>query len=242
MPSPNPLQQNLIIFLEQIQALGMDTLYIPKEVIEGAFASASASPKRLKVSSGSLSDLEASMKGCSLCKLHKGRKNLVFGVGNPSADLVFVGEGPGQDEDIQGIPFVGKAGQLLTQMIENGMKLKREEVYICNVVKCRPPDNRNPEQDEVATCEPFLLKQLEIIQPKVIVALGKFAAQTLLQSTVAISRLRGKWQTYKGIKMMPTFHPSYILHQRTPEEIKEAKLCVWQDLQMVMTELGIEKK
>ena len=245
MPSTNPLQENLVLFLEQIQSLGIDTLYIPPDVIDGAFAAAKASTKTAVIKKpaaapGELAALQAGMQGCSLCKLHKGRKNLVFGVGNPNADLVFVGEGPGFDEDQQGIPFVGKAGQLLTKMIE-AMKLTRDDVYICNVVKCRPPDNRNPEQDEVVACEPFLLKQLELIQPKVIVALGKFAAQTLLQSNISISRIRGAWQQYKNIKMMPTFHPSYILHQNTPEGVAEAKRCVWQDLQTVMAELGLKK-
>ncbi|HSN15228.1 MAG TPA: uracil-DNA glycosylase, partial [Anaeromyxobacteraceae bacterium] len=160
-----------------------------------------------------------------------GRTSLVFGVGNPRADLAFVGEGPGADEDREGEPFVGKAGQLLTRMIE-AMGYRRQDVYIANVVKCRPPGNRNPEPDEIEACEPFLRGQLAAIAPKVIVALGKFAAQTLLRDTTPISRLRGRWFEYGGIRLMPTFHPAYLL--RSPEEKKKA----WDDLQLVMKELG----
>ena len=165
---------------------------------------------------------------CSRCKLHKGRTHLVFGVGNPKAKLVFVGEGPGRDEDLQGEPFVGRAGQLLTDIIEKGMKLKRSDVYIANVVKCRPPENRNPEEDEIAACEGFLMAQLDIIKPKLICALGKFAAQTLLKTTTPISALRGNIYEYHGIKLMPTYHPAYLL--RNPKE----KAVVWQDIQKLM--------
>jgi uracil-DNA glycosylase len=168
---------------------------------------------------------------CTRCKLAGGRTTLVFGVGNPAAELVFVGEGPGADEDAQGEPFVGRAGQLLTKMIE-AMGFGREDVYIANVVKCRPPENRNPEPDEIAACEPFLRAQLAAIRPKVIVALGKFAAQTLLREATPISRLRGRWYEYGGVRLMPTFHPAYLL--RSPDEKKKA----WEDLQLVMKELG----
>ncbi len=168
---------------------------------------------------------------CARCKLAGGRHNLVFGVGNPSAELVFVGEGPGEDEDRQGEPFVGRAGQLLTKMIE-AMGFARADVYIANVVKCRPPGNRNPEPDEIEACEPFLRAQLAAIGPRVIVALGKFAAQTLLRTATPISRLRGRWAEYGGVKLMPTFHPAYLL--RSPDEKKKA----WEDLQLVMKELG----
>ena len=168
---------------------------------------------------------------CTRCKLSGGRRNLVFGVGNPSAELVFVGEGPGEDEDRQGEPFVGRAGQLLTKMIE-AMGYRREDVYIANVVKCRPPGNRNPEPDEIEACEPFLRAQLAALRPKVIVALGKFAAQTLLRETAPISRLRGRWFEYGGVRLMPTFHPAYLL--RSPAEKGKA----WEDLQLVMKELG----
>jgi DNA polymerase len=163
---------------------------------------------------------------CQRCRLAGGRKNIVFGVGNPQAHLVFVGEAPGADEDEQGEPFVGKAGQLLTKMIE-AMGYGRDDVYICNVIKCRPPGNRNPEPDEVAACEPFLKKQLAALRPRVIVALGKFAAQCLLRDDTPISRLRGNFRTYEGITLMPTFHPAYLL--RDPSKKKEA----WTDLKAV---------
>lgn len=168
---------------------------------------------------------------CARCKLASGRTHLVFGVGNPAAELVFVGEGPGADEDRQGEPFVGRAGQLLTRMIE-AMGYRRDEVYIANVVKCRPPGNRVPEPDEMASCEPFLRAQLDAIRPKVIVALGKTAVQALLRDTAPISRLRGRWFEYQGIRLMPTFHPAYLL--RSPDEKRKA----WEDLQLVMRELG----
>ena len=167
---------------------------------------------------------------CTRCKLHSGRTNLVFGVGNPEATLMFVGEGPGADEDEQGEPFVGRAGQLLTQIIK-AMGFAREDVYIANVVKCRPPNNRNPEPDEIAQCSPFLQAQIATIQPKVIVALGKFAAQTLLGVETPISRLRGQFHELGDTVVMPTFHPSYLL--RTPA----AKREVWEDMKMVMQRL-----
>jgi len=167
---------------------------------------------------------------CRRCRLAGGRKNIVFGVGNPQAHLVFVGEAPGADEDEQGEPFVGKAGQLLTKMIE-AMGYGREDVYICNVIKCRPPGNRNPEPDEVAACEPFLKKQLAALRPRMIVTLGKFAAQCLLRDDTPISRLRGNFRTYEGITLMPTFHPAYLL--RDPSKKKEA----WTDLKAVNTAL-----
>ncbi len=178
-----------------------------------------------------LDEVRIDLGDCKRCGLCQTRKQIVFGVGNPRAELVFVGEGPGADEDAQGIPFVGKAGQLLTKMIE-AMGFLRDEVYICNVVKCRPPGNRNPEPEEITACEPFLQAQLRAIQPKVIVALGKFAAQTLLRDGTPISRLRGTWREYCGIQLMPTFHPAYLL--RSPEEKKHA----WADLKQVMQRFG----
>jgi DNA polymerase len=165
---------------------------------------------------------------CTRCKLvGLGRKQIVFGVGNPSADLMFVGEAPGADEDTQGVPFVGRAGQLLTKMIE-AMGFKRDEVYIANVLKCRPPGNRDPEPDEVASCEPFLFRQIASIQPKVIVALGAFAARALLKTQDPISRLRGRVFDYRGAKLIPTFHPSYLL--RSPGEKGKA----WEDLKTAL--------
>jgi uracil-DNA glycosylase len=163
---------------------------------------------------------------CRRCKLHTlGRKQIVFGVGNPHADLMFVGEAPGADEDQQGIPFVGRAGQLLTKIIE-AIGLTRDDVYIANVIKCRPPQNRNPELDEVETCEPFLFRQIDVIKPKVIIALGKFGAQTLLRTDAPISRLRGQVHDFRGAKLIPTFHPAYLL--RNPSSKRE----VWEDMKM----------
>jgi DNA polymerase len=172
---------------------------------------------------------------CTRCKLHgQGRRQVVFGVGNPEADLMFVGEAPGADEDVQGIPFVGKAGQLLTKMI-GAMGFGRDDVYIANVIKCRPPGNRNPEPDEIATCQPFLFRQIAAVQPKVIVALGAFAARTLLETADPISRLRGRAYDYRGAKLIPTFHPSFLL--RSPGYKREA----WEDLQTAMRILGRER-
>lgn len=174
-----------------------------------------------------LAAVRADIGDCTRCKLHTlGRRQIVFGVGNPEADLMFVGEAPGADEDVQGIPFVGRAGQLLTKIIE-AIDLKREDVYIANVIKCRPPQNRNPEPDEVETCEPFLFQQIDIIKPKVIVALGKFAAQALLRTLDPISRLRGRVYDYRGAKLIPTFHPAYLL--RNPASKRE----VWEDMKLV---------
>ena len=161
------------------------------------------------------------------CPLAAARTKLVFGAGNANADLMFVGEAPGADEDIQGFPFVGRAGQLLTDIIEKGLKISRQDVYIANVIKCRPPGNRNPEPDEVNTCEPFLFQQIEAIKPKVIVALGKFAAQTLLRTLDPISKLRGRVFAYRGAKLIPTFHPAYLL--RNPSSKRE----VWEDMKLV---------
>jgi DNA polymerase len=178
-----------------------------------------------------LDQIRRELGDCQRCKLCTGRKNIVFGSGNPRAELVFVGEGPGENEDLQGQPFVGAAGELLTKMIE-AMGFNRDLVYICNVVKCRPPGNRNPEPDEIQACEPFLRSQLLAIQPKVIVALGKFAAQTLLRDSTPITKLRGQWRDYQGVQLMPTFHPAYLL--RSPQEKRKA----WEDLQQVMKVLG----
>jgi uracil-DNA glycosylase family 4 len=185
----------------------------------------------LRAGASALALVKEELGACTRCKLAPSRKQIVFGVGNPDADLVFVGEAPGADEDEQGEPFVGAAGQLLTRMIA-AMGFDRGHVYICNVIKCRPPRNRNPEPDEVASCEPFLKKQLGAIRPRLIVALGKFAAQALCRENTPISRLRGNFHSYEGIPVMPTYHPAFLL--RTPE----AKRQVWQDLQAVLAALG----
>lgn len=171
--------------------------------------------------------LERTVEACTLCDLHRTRTNAVFGAGNPSADLMFIGEAPGMDEDLQGVPFVGRAGQLLTKIIE-AMGMKRPDVFIANVLKCRPPNNRNPLPTEIITCRPYLKKQVAHIKPKVICALGKFAAQTLLNTEVSITRLRGKFHDYDGIPLMPTFHPAYLL--RNPQD----KRLVWEDMKKVM--------
>jgi DNA polymerase len=171
------------------------------------------------------------MANCQLCPLGKTRKNIVFGNGNSHAQIVFVGEAPGADEDEQGLPFVGRAGQLLTDIIVKGMKLERKDVYICNILKCRPPGNRNPLPEEISKCEPFLKKQLQIISPKIICALGTFAAQTLLHTDIPISALRGRFHSYEGIKLMPTYHPAYLLRNQS------AKKPVWEDIQMIMKEI-----
>jgi uracil-DNA glycosylase len=181
-----------------------------------------------------LAELQTFIGDCKRCKLAPGRTNLVFGVGNPQAELMFVGEGPGAEEDERGEPFVGRAGQLLTDIIERGMRMRRRDVYICNVVKCRPPGNRNPEPDEVAACEPFLMRQIAIVRPQIIVGLGTFAVQALLRVKTPISKLRGRWQEFRGIRMMPTFHPAYLL--RNPGD----KRLVWADIQEVMRALGKE--
>ncbi len=182
-----------------------------------------------------LEELEREFKNCTLCALSETRTQVVFGSGNPNAELMFVGEAPGFDEDREGKPFVGAAGQLLTKIIQ-AMKLKREEVYIANCLKCRPPQNRNPLPSEIATCHPILERQIAIIQPKVICALGKFAAQTLLRTEEPISRVRGRFFEINGIKILPTFHPAYLL--RNPAD----KKLVWQDMQKIMQELGINYK
>jgi DNA polymerase len=210
------------------------------------FQTANSSPKLLKTNDASgqieaektpvpffrdaaeaLGGVKSFIGECTRCKLSGlGRTQVVFGTGSPTADLMFVGEAPGADEDEQGMPFVGKSGQLLTKIIE-AIDLKREDVYIANVIKCRPPQNRNPEPDEIATCEPFLFQQIDLIQPKVIVTLGKFAAQCLLRSEEPISRLRGRLFDYRGAKLIPTFHPAYLL--RNPSSKRE----VWEDMKVV---------
>jgi uracil-DNA glycosylase family 4 len=186
-----------------------------------------------RVTGDTLERISADLGECVRCKLHRHRNKIVFGVGNPQAELVFVGEGPGHDEDLHGVPFVGRAGQLLTQMIE-AMGLRRDDVYIANVVKCRPPENRTPEKDEVSTCMPFLLRQIGAVNPKVIVCLGNCAFQALLGTNKGISHFRGQWLEFRGVRLMPTYHPAYLL--RNPN----AKPEVWADLKKVMAELGLK--
>jgi uracil-DNA glycosylase family 4 len=236
------LARALLAHVEQARDLGADG--VPRERLATedlppvAPAAIERAPARQLGLDGApaaatLEMLRAEIGDCQRCKLAPHRRTLVFGVGNPKARLVFVGEAPGADEDARGEPFVGRAGQLLTEIITKGMRLRREDVYICNVIKCRPPGNRNPEPDEVASCEPFLQRQLEIIAPEVVVALGKFAVQTLLRSKAPITQIRGRWFDYHGIMLMPTFHPAYLL--RNPAD----KRLVWEDVQKVMRVLGL---
>jgi len=185
--------------------------------------------------SDGLRALRAEIGNCTRCKLHKGRTNIVFGEGNPSARLMFIGEGPGREEDRNGRPFVGEAGQLLDRLI-NRMGFMREDVYIANIVKCRPPGNRDPEEEEVSTCIDFLKQQIELINPEVIMTLGRVAAHSLLEMKIPITKLRGKFQSYGRTKVMPTFHPAYLL--RNPKD----KLLVWADAQEVLHKLGMEIK
>ncbi len=215
------IARDLRVYLETQQALGLDRLEVAWPA--GEPAGHAVRP--------TLPAVREELGDCTRCKLHRHRTQIVFGVGNPKASLVFVGEAPGADEDAQGEPFVGRAGQLLTKIIE-AMGLKREEVYICNIIKCRPPNNRTPETDEILACQPFLLKQLQAIEPKFICALGAPAAQTLLQTKESISRLRGKFFDFHGIPLLPTFHPAYLL--RNPHE----KKTVWEDMKLLLRHMG----
>ncbi len=221
--------------LEQLQDWGFSTLYAEAEPVsapELTVGRETPAPCTLVKSIGpeTLPELEASLKGCQECALCQERTNIVFGQGNPHAELVLVGEAPGREEDKRGFPFVGEAGQLLEKILF-AMGLKRDDVYICNVIKCRPPKNRDPLVDEIAACEQFLQRQLAIIKPRLIITLGRFAAHTLLQTDLPIGRLRGQWREYQGIPLMPTYHPAYLL--RNPA----GKRDVWQDVKQVMQRL-----
>ena len=196
--------------------------------------SASAKPTPAKRPADTLPIIREDIGDCQRCKLAPSRTNIVFGSGNINAELVFVGEAPGSDEDEQGVPFVGRAGQLLTKIIDTSVdpgNLTRDDVYICNILKCRPPNNRNPEPDEVLACNPFLKRQLAVIRPKVVCCLGTFAAQNVLQSDVTISKLRGKFFDIDGMRVIATFHPAYLL--RSPDKKRE----VWEDMKMIGAEL-----
>ena len=213
--------------LEEEKRLGLDG-WIRSSLSPGI----NKSPQAVVSSPPLPSDLDAvraELGDCRRCKLHSYRTQIVFGTGNPRAKLAFVGEAPGRDEDLKGEPFVGLAGQLLTKIIQ-AIQLSREQVYIGNIIKCRPPENRNPEPDEITACEPFLIKQLQVIRPKLICALGTFAAQTLLKTEEKISFLRGKFHTYQGIPLMPTYHPAYLL--RNPNRKRE----VWEDMKKIKRE------
>lgn len=220
-----PLNPNLVPESKAPPATKFDILSIGRD--------ASLFTELEKIKGDTLERIREDIGECTRCRLCEERNKIVFGSGSAKADLVFVGEGPGRDEDLQGLPFVGRAGKLLTQMIE-AMGLTRDKVYIANVVKCRPPQNRPPEKDEVATCIPFLLRQLEVIHPKVIVCLGNIAAQNLLGTMKSISSFRGQWFDFRGMQLMATYHPAYLL--RNPP----AKGDVWKDLQKVMAVLGLK--
>ncbi len=235
------VHEDLIKHLKFYRDLGFTELDIPKQrSVPTATSEPNAAVTKPSVAaptnvSESLSIIREDIGDCTRCRLHEGRNKLVFGDGNAEAKLVFVGEGPGADEDAQGIPFVGRAGKLLTDMIERtakgeGIPIQRPDIYICNVVKCRPPDNRAPEADEMATCGQFLERQLLAIQPKAICVLGGTAAKALLNTKIGITKLRGEWQEWQDIRVMPTFHPSYLLRAYN----KEAKRLAWEDLKKVL--------
>ena len=207
---------DLRTYLEYLKGMGITSLPATENVAEKV-------PRSETVT---LADVRKELGDCKRCKLHRTRKTIVFGEGNEKATLMFIGEGPGYDEDVQGRPFVGKAGQLLTKIIES-IDLSREEVYIANIIKCRPPQNRNPEPDEIGSCNPFLMRQIEVIRPKIICALGTFSAQTLLQTNTKITALRGKLYDLEGIKLIPTYHPAFLL--RNPERKRE----VWEDMKKI---------
>ena len=255
MPKPLDPQtkKQLVSRLNYYREMGIHDFY-RRPVVEGAMPAVAAAPPGDDVSAATsggepslfespspvIQDKPAALKlirqdigDCTRCRLHKGRTNLVFGVGNVNAELMFVGEGPGADEDAQGEPFVGRAGQLLNNMI-SAMGLKRQDVYIANVVKCRPPGNRTPEKDECDTCSPFLMRQIDVIRPKVIVALGAVAAKNLLAVNDSMANLRGRWYDFRESRLLVTYHPAYLL--RDPRQKKEA----WKDLQMVMKYLGLK--
>jgi DNA polymerase len=248
MHNKDEIIKELRMAMEFYSELGFEYLPLKKEAMSkyltenvGAFTVSDASGQH-QIEAGDehahdYSNKEDALRGlreeigdCQRCKLCKKRKSIVFGEGSSHAHLMFVGEGPGRDEDIQGRPFVGEAGKLLTKLIEK-LGMRRDNVYIANIVKCRPPHNRNPEEDEIATCRPFVEKQIEIIEPRVIVCLGKIAAQSLLRLKVPISRMRGAFQKFNDISVMPTFHPAYLL--RNPED----KWLTWDDMQQVMEKL-----
>jgi uracil-DNA glycosylase family 4 len=229
-------------YLVELRETGVDGLphgYVQETCLPPSFVAeefAELQPNVIKgdsFGSETMESIRLDLGVCQRCSLGDSRTNLVFGVGNEKADIVFVGEAPGRDEDLKGEPFVGEAGQLLTKIIQ-AMGFSREDVYICNVLKCRPPNNRNPQTEEIEACYPFLLRQLQAISPKIIIALGTFAAQTLLQTRTPISQLRGHIQDYHGIPLMPTFHPAFLL--RNPAKKRE----VWDDMKEVLTMLGCE--
>lgn len=236
MNSESELKE-LVVNIKKILAGNLDTgvEFPPLTIFEPESSTGIADE-----STKALESFKKSIEGCKSCKLSRERKHIVFGEGTANARIMFIGEGPGRDEDIVGRPFVGEAGKLLTRIIENGMGVKREEVYICNVVKCRPPGNRDPEKDEIESCIPFLKKQIEIIKPEVICTLGRIAARELLKRDFKITMERGRWQSYLNIPVMPTYHPAYIIRNRGKERLLKKE--VWEDIQKIMSLLGLEVK
>ncbi len=227
---------SLRVYLEELRDSGVDALPLSASEDLADSTTAMDEVRTDTARAGeTLDEIRAELGECFRCELGRSRKNLVFGVGNPHARLVFVGEAPGRDEDLQGEPFVGEAGQILTRLITR-MGFARQDVYICNVLKCRPPGNRDPQKDEIEQCGPFMLRQVKAIGPEVIVALGAFAAHTLLQTTAPISKLRGKFHDYHGIPLMPTFHPSFLLRNRGNTEVY---WTVWEDMVQVLRKLNM---
>ncbi len=217
----NEMLSSLKTYLEYLKGIGIVSLPVSENIPE----------KVIRSEILTLADVRKELGDCKRCKLHQTRRTIVFGEGEEKASLMLVGEGPGYDEDVQGRPFVGKAGQLLTKILQS-ISLPREEVYIANIIKCRPPQNRNPEPDEIKSCHPFLMKQISVIQPKIICALGTFSAQTLLKTDTKITALRGKFFDLEGIKVMPTYHPAFLL--RNPERKRE----VWEDMKKIAELMG----
>jgi len=220
----------------EIDSKGEEDIPVIAESAAAPYIKETVAPVVKKVSQPmSLAALQENLVNCDRCPLCQQRNNIVFGGGNPHAQVVLVGEAPGREEDLQGIPFIGEAGHLLEKILQ-AMNLSREAVYICNVIKCRPPGNRDPQPDEISACEPFLKQQLALIKPEIIITLGRFAAQTLLKTSTPIGKLRGQWREYEGIALMPTFHPAYLL--RNPS----GKRPVWEDMKQVMLRLESQAK
>lgn len=234
LPDQDALRQDLLTLVRTLKQRLPDggQYYVSLQGEQNKHRRQAPLSDRKAVISETLDDVRREVSRCRLCPLCETRRNVVFGEGHPEAKIVFVGEAPGAEEDTQGLPFVGRAGQLLTNIIK-AMGLERKDVYICNILKCRPPGNRNPQPEEIRHCEAYLKRQLRILSPQVICALGTFAAQTLLKKDAPITTLRGRFHDYDGIRLMPTYHPAYLL--RNPS----AKKPVWEDIQKVMQEAGL---
>jgi len=228
-PQPAPLPQDAAAAVPAVATVELFSASAPVTT----FAAPAALSRDQKIARLAALDRDE-VRSCGLCVLCQARKQTVFGEGDPEAAIFFIGEGPGENEDLQGRPFVGRAGELLNKMIA-GMGLKREQVYIANIVKCRPPQNRTPAPDEVAACTPYLVRQLEIVRPRVIVTLGLPATRYMLESNLSMGKMRGQWQSWRGIPLMPTYHPAYLLRSYTPEN----RQAVWSDLKKVMAQVGL---